>query len=259
MVLYELTENCEFGAMKSELIRDRLVVGLLDDSLSEKLQMDSKLTLEEAVKKVRQREAVHEQHQSLRGANDSTSALETVTGSNPKRSNRRGRQQAQTQSRPNRRPTAATGSTNKRCTRCGKEQHPKDKCPARDATCHRCQRKGHYSAQCYSKTVSTVRSAEGGSPTPFLDNAFMDTVNSGTQNAWFTTIRMGEKETKFKLDTGAEVTAITQETYEHLGKPQLVASDKVLYGPSQHSLGVLGKFRCSLTSAEKVTPQGRDG
>ena len=197
--------------------------------------MNDKLTLDEAVKTIRQREAVHEQHQALRGANDSTSTLETVTGSNPKRSNRRGKHP---QSRTNRQPTAATGSTSKRCTRCGKEQHPKEKCPARDATCHRCQRKGHYSAQCYSKTVATVRSTDGGSPTPFLDNAFMDTVNSSAQRAWFTTIRIEEKETKFKLDTGAEVTAITEETYQHLGRPQLVASDKVLYGPSQHSLGV---------------------
>ena len=81
----------------------------------------------------------------------------------------------------------------------------------------------------------------------------MDTVNSGAQSVWFTTIRMGEKETKFKLDTGA--TAITQETYEYLGKPQLVASDKVLYGPSQHTLRMQGKFKCSLSSSGKVTQQ----
>ena len=36
----------------------------------------------------------------------------------------------------------------KNCMRCGKGQHSWHSCPARDATCHRCQRKGHYSSQC---------------------------------------------------------------------------------------------------------------
>jgi len=40
--------------------------------------------------------------------------------------------------------------------RCGKPTHPHDKCPACDATCHRCNHKGHYSSQCLSKTVLTA-------------------------------------------------------------------------------------------------------
>ena len=38
--LYCLSEHCEFGALREELIRDRIVVGLQDVKLSEKLQMD---------------------------------------------------------------------------------------------------------------------------------------------------------------------------------------------------------------------------
>ena len=34
MELHKLTENCEYGDMKDELIRDRLVVGIRDSSLS---------------------------------------------------------------------------------------------------------------------------------------------------------------------------------------------------------------------------------
>jgi len=48
MVLYNLAENCDYGAMKTEMIRDRLVVGIRDHALSEKMQMDPKLTLETA-------------------------------------------------------------------------------------------------------------------------------------------------------------------------------------------------------------------
>ena len=35
--LYALTEFCHFGNLRDELIRDRLVVGILDKQLSEKL------------------------------------------------------------------------------------------------------------------------------------------------------------------------------------------------------------------------------
>ena len=41
------------------MIRDRIVVGLLDEALAEKLQFDSKLTLETAVTTARQSEGVH--------------------------------------------------------------------------------------------------------------------------------------------------------------------------------------------------------
>ena len=59
--LYSLAEHCEFGALREELIRDRLVVGLRDAKLSEALQMDSDLTLSTAITKSRQSEAVKEQ------------------------------------------------------------------------------------------------------------------------------------------------------------------------------------------------------
>ena len=46
--LYSLAAYCEFGELKEQLIRDRVVVGIRDSSLSVKLQMDPDLTLEKA-------------------------------------------------------------------------------------------------------------------------------------------------------------------------------------------------------------------
>ena len=65
--LYNLAENYEYGTLKSEMIRDRLVVGIRDSNLSERLQTDSALTLEKAKIMVRQREAVQEQQGLLKG------------------------------------------------------------------------------------------------------------------------------------------------------------------------------------------------
>ena len=63
--LYHLAEHCEYGELRNEMICDRIVVGIRDSALSERLQLDPELTLEKAKKLVRQREAVHEQQQFL--------------------------------------------------------------------------------------------------------------------------------------------------------------------------------------------------
>ena len=65
--LYSLVETCEYGALKEEMLQDRLVVGIKDTALSERLQTDAELTLEKAKKSIRQKEAVKEQHRLLQG------------------------------------------------------------------------------------------------------------------------------------------------------------------------------------------------
>jgi len=66
--LYELAEHCGYGDLHNEMIRDRIVVGIRNSALAEKLQLDSKLTLETAVAQVRQSEAVKLQQPLLRAS-----------------------------------------------------------------------------------------------------------------------------------------------------------------------------------------------
>jgi len=64
--LYTLAEHCEYGALCDEMIRDRIVVGIRNAQLSEKLQLDRKLTLATAITQVRQSETVKLQQSILR-------------------------------------------------------------------------------------------------------------------------------------------------------------------------------------------------
>lgn len=48
------------------MIRDRIVVGIRDEAMSQKLQLDADLTLKSAKKMIRQHEAVQEQQAQLR-------------------------------------------------------------------------------------------------------------------------------------------------------------------------------------------------
>ena len=65
MQLYRLVENCNYDKMMSEMIRDRFVVSIKDNSLSKCLRLNTGLTLEIANKTVQQHETVHEQQQHL--------------------------------------------------------------------------------------------------------------------------------------------------------------------------------------------------
>ena len=67
MALYTLAAMCEYCALESEMIRDRLVVSIQDHALSERQQTDAKLTLETAKTQVRQRKSIHEQQKTLKG------------------------------------------------------------------------------------------------------------------------------------------------------------------------------------------------
>jgi len=66
--LHVLAQTCEFGALREELIRDRIVVGILDGELSEEMQMMPDLDLKKAMDMARESEEVKKQQQGLRAA-----------------------------------------------------------------------------------------------------------------------------------------------------------------------------------------------
>lgn len=47
--LRNIANNCEFGSMKDELIRDKIIAGLKDTQLSYQLQLENNLTLEDTI------------------------------------------------------------------------------------------------------------------------------------------------------------------------------------------------------------------
>jgi len=129
-VLHQLAQGCEYGEMTDELIRDRLVVGIRDESLSEHLQIESKLTLEQAKKFIRQREAISQQQSILKGNNDSpTETLEPMYVNKPiqgKKALGNSSQMSHRQPLP---------VQTRYCRRCGKASHPRQTCPSYNAIC----------------------------------------------------------------------------------------------------------------------------
>ena len=83
----------------------------------------------------------------------------------------------------------------------------------------------------------------------------VSSMSFSQESAWLTKVTLCGHDTAFKLDTGAEVTAVSQETHQRLGKPPLQTPEKLLCGPSGQPLPVMGQFLGQLTRKEQVSQQ----
>ena len=263
LALYTLAERCNYTSREQmeQEIRDRLVVGIRDEQLSKKLQLDSALDLDKAKKLVRQTEAVQEQTKKLTGASPGDSRENPVQvdgmsgrGSHAPSKNFRRRPHQQSKQ-----------PKQSQCTRCGKKPgHPRAECPANDATCHRCSKRGHFSSQCRTKQKNVLQVRLGADsddaakqPTPTFDYGFLDAIGDCAERptAWTNDILVGKHSLQFKLDTGAEVTAISYSSYRQLHGVNLAKTSKILLGPDCSNLTVEGQFTETLAYGERSSEQ----
>ena len=243
--LYTLIEFCEYGNLKEELLRDRLVVGIRDVSLSEKLQTDPDLTLERAKRLIRQKEAAREHRRELHEDKKEVPLCKVVTNRRFQNRTPAGRVKPQYKG-------AASGVKIKQteCSKCGKARHQaRERCPAMGAECHNCHKKGHFSVKCYSK--KTAVAAVESDP---MEEVFLGTLTADTnQHSWVVDLQVKGHTISFKLDTGAEVTAITEDSYKAIGRPKLTDPFRILCGPARQRLDVVGQFEARLTKGERST------
>lgn len=242
--LYSLTEHCKYGPLHDELIRDRLVVGLNDLRLSERMQLVKDLTLEKSIDMARQTEAVKQQQSNLRG--------ECINAKTPDSVDRFISKSKSFQSRP--RFKSAHGAKDKfkqsqsRCHKCGKSPfHPKAHCPANTVLCHACGKRGHYQKVCASsRKVNEIQEQDPG--------IFLGTVVAGG-DPWLIDIKIKDCEVQFKIDTGADVTVMPDHVFHKIfkegNKPALQRVTKPLLGPGCSPLSVIGVSNMLLLKGDK--------
>ena len=79
------------------------------------------------------------------------------------------------------------------------------------------------------------------------DDNFLGTVESQEETQWMSVLKVNNLEVTFKIDTGAEASAINETTFNKLKDVQLKKPKKLVYGPAMSLLIVLGQFTTSLT------------
>lgn len=241
--LFTLAEHCNFGSLKSRLIRDRFVVGLCDKALSETLQLDPNLTLELAIEKSRQKEAVKLQQKDLVQLNNSTANVDAVKRSFVNKGNVRKFE--------NPKPKVE----NKCCKYCGNSMHARNMCPANNVICNCCRKKGHFAKVC--KTKVKIKK-----PFPVVSSVIDETKNveysvggivSKTSKSLHVPVNFNNCFVSFKIDSGAEVSVVGPQTP---GVPRnLTVAREILKGPNGARLKVLGKFQTNLCFQNKSSIQ----
>ena len=244
--LYRLAEFCDYKVLQGEMIRDRIVVGIRDSQLSEKLQMDPNLTLEKAVAQSRQAESVRKQQAIIRCGQSQPQPV-NIDAVSP------GRQQQQPLHTKGPQPairksTQLTQGTQSKCPNCGKGfPHDRRNCPARNATCNKCGKLGHFQAVCRSSTrVKEVFSDNS----EVLDAVYIhDLANhrAGRNDSWLVTLQLNGQPVTFKMDTGADVTVIPMSVLRRQRETKtLYPAQKRLHGPNNQELPVRGCLKATL-------------
>ena len=122
--LYVLSETCNYGGLTNEMIRDRMVVGIQDNSMAECLQIDPELTLDKAISIARQGEMLKKQQPTVRIQQHEAVSVENIDAKK--------RPHIKRSSNPVPRPPRQ-GDVRKvqQCNCCGRSPpHPKTQCPA---------------------------------------------------------------------------------------------------------------------------------
>ena len=148
-----------------------------------------------------------------------------------------------------------------KCKRCGKGSHPREHCPARDATCYKCNCKGHYNSTVFFKSNFSSPTQDQESDT-YSDVIYLNTVNEQAmvtprKTLWNVEITIENKKVLFKVDTDAEVTAMSSSAWESIrdSTGNLAKSKQQLHGPDHQPLTVLGIINLTMMFNVRSTTQ----
>jgi len=224
--LHVLADKCDFGTLKTDFIRDRLVIGVKDRELSERLEMDPELTLEKAAQQARQAEEVQARRDLILRSTRDTECLKI-----------------------SKYPVQTSGRS---CFWCGKQDiHGKNKCPATSQQCNVCHRMGHFGAVCRQRGRPAVGAVQQSDDDPnFLGGIFTE-----TPKGWSADIKVGESAAiQFRLDSGADESVVPLEMYDQcLSNIPIHATKLKLVAAAGQELDIIGVVRTTLEWKDRRT------
>lgn len=238
---YSIVELCRYPeSIKEELIRDRIIVGIRDIKLSNDLQLDQDITLTKVLAKVRQAEEIERQQKYVRP----TTSSEQIDSVQHK------------SKYPLKIKENIAYPTS--CGRCGKTpSHPFYKCPAKSSTCTKCTRRGHWAQKCRNKLTlneiddeNQMEQAELNQEKNYLGS--ISDEDDIYKDQWKVVLRIQDVNMNFKIDSGADVSAIGTKHLKMLNNISLDNTKSNLRGAAKSQLNVKGKFRTDLIWKNKI-------
>lgn len=245
--LRKLAKTCNYGTLADSLIRDRIVVGINDNSARKKLLQAGKLTLSQCIDICRSSETSARQ---LKTMNQEDVRLVKEEKVNPA-----GKKKAGVSDN---RPRTESRESRMTCKFCAR-QHPfaKKNCPAWGNTCKKCGLPNHFAVCCReSKKKVLFMDFDSDDDEYVAEIDVKEQVNAlaprNHASKIFATLLVNGGEEKFQLDSGSTVNLMSDKTVERLcGTGCLKDLDKtsvtlVMYNQSE--VKPLGKKRFRVTN-----------
>ena len=216
--LRKLAQNCEFGTMKDDLIMDRIICGIKDNHLRDKLLREKDLTLDKAVAVCK---AAEQTEAHLKELYQNGKELNTVEVRQRPNHPQPGRHQDQHYpSKLNKVTSNYAPRINKfirNCNRCGLK-HERRKCPAYGKVCLKCSKANHFAKQCNSKLVNVVTENDIIESENYVLDCITNNQLSDYKDAFWKNISIVNcnKSFKAKVDTGAQINVIPNYIFDKL-------------------------------------------
>ena len=256
--LLHLSKTCAFGDLAESLIRDRIIVGLNSSAIRKRLLLEKELTLAKCLDIARSVEATQTRIEKM--AFTSKSDVNYVKTKSPHHKY----SQNTSSDTKSLMKQQQTNQAFKTCGYCGaRPGHNRKSCPAKDTTCSKCRKVGHWPEVCRSQrkgirlvqedyTQDEVSAEEDCDDFLFLGTVSKD--NGVDENTGFATVYIDGNEMRMRIDTGADVDVLPQWFYdEHLKHFKLEKPGSVLKGPSRETLQTSGFIRCPVQSKSGIT------
>ncbi|CAI5671480.1 unnamed protein product [Oreochromis niloticus] len=242
--LQNRSKTCEFGGLTDSLIKDRLVCGIPDNGLRERLLTEENLDLEKALTLCRAAGTVRAQAKELLSDSYRVDAVN-------KNTHRVKKESAAAEMKLQLKSPANRYRKEKTCGRCGM-QHPPKTCPAYGKRCNNCNKNNHYARCCKAQTLkqSTVHTVDEEDTEELYVAAVTD--NKTGEKDWIMTLKVNDTLMKVKLDTGAQVNVISEAEFKNIRpRPKMHATKVKVSGYSGAEIPVKGKCMVKVTHKDK--------
>ncbi|UYV84995.1 FAM91A1 [Cordylochernes scorpioides] len=176
-----LSTSCEFESQKDSLIRDRIVYGIQDKALQERLLREPNLTLLKVIEMCKTDEISKQQIKIMQN-NQNICQIRKYEKKHSPKQNQESEKEFE-------------------CQRCGKSHRAKN-CPAWGKRCSKCKKMNHFAAFCKSSAIRSLNDETEETVWSIHEAKVVHTLE------WKKSIIVNGKEICFKLDSGAEVNVL---------------------------------------------------
>ena len=219
--LRTLAEHCKFGDTLEELLRDRLIFGINNDHIRQRLLAEPDPTYNKVLELATSLQAAAKGSKTIQnGDRPGHNTGTTTEGIHYSSTSRKAKNPGSTSSgAAGAKSSSDSGQSKPTCYRCG-GAHLATTCKFKTAVCHFCKKRGHIASVCRTKQSQAVkrRNHHLDVSEDESESYSLYTVNGKSSEAMQVHLTMNSVPVSMELDTGAAISLINSATYHRIAQ-----------------------------------------